>query len=96
MSLAFSFSFSTWGSRCPRLHHVVVVVVLKCDVASAQIGAPFKDVERRVVMGGGVRNQTCVNDERTTEAVHVPLEPLRTSCVIPVWYFFFVSQQLNM
>lgn len=37
------------GSRCPRLHHVVVVV-LKCDVALAQVDAPFKDVEHRVVV----------------------------------------------
>lgn len=84
------------GSRCPRLHHVVVV--LKCDVALAQVDAPFKDVEHRVVVvvvGGGVRNQTCINNERTTEAVNVPFEPLRTSCVIAVWYFF-ISQQLNV
>lgn len=82
------------GSRCPRLHHVVVVV-LKCDVALAQVDAPFKDVEHGVVVGGGVRNQTCINNERTTEAVNVPFEPLRTSCVIAVWYFF-ISQQLNV
>lgn len=81
------------ASRCPRLHHVVVV--LKCDVALAQVDAPFKDVEHGVVVGGGVKNQTCINNERTTEAVNVPFEPLRSSCVIPVWYFF-ISQQLNM
>lgn len=81
------------ASRCPRLHHVVVV--LKCDMALAQVDAPFKDVEHGVVVGGSVRNQACINNERTTEAVNVPFEPLRSYCVIPVWYFF-ISQQLNM
>lgn len=36
------------GSSCPRLHHVV----LKCDVALAQIGAPFTGVNHRIVPAG--------------------------------------------